>query len=162
LSRIRFGVSPEELRTIVEAQSRAPQPNVATAARQVLAQGAKLGTRPQAPAAPSAPAQVVTNSGPPGEARLTAVERVDPIPAEFPLLKPEVSLGRGEDNDIVIPHPSVSRSHARLARQDGSFVLTDLNSTNGSYVNNRQVLGSAVVVNGSEVRLGDIRFLLHF
>jgi FHA domain/Integrin beta chain VWA domain len=162
LSRIRFGVSQEELQAIVEAQSRAPQPNVAAAARQVLAQGARLSTRTQTSAPPAPMANVVTNSGPPGEARLTAVERIDPVAAEYTLLKAEVSLGRGEDNDIVIPHPSVSRSHARLARRDGSFVLTDLNSTNGSYVNNQQVQGSAVVSNGSEVRLGDIRFVLHF
>jgi Mg-chelatase subunit ChlD len=162
LSRIRFGVSPEELKAIVEAQSHAPQPNIAAAARQVLAQGARLSTRTQPPA-PSAPAaNAVTNSGTPGEARLTAIEPVAPVPAEYTLLKTEVSLGRGEDNDIVIPHPSVSRSHARLARRDGSFVLTDLNSTNGSYVNNNHVQGSTVVGNGSEVRLGDIRFVLHF
>jgi Mg-chelatase subunit ChlD len=162
LSRIRFGVSSEELKAIVEAQSHAPQPNIAAAARQVLAQGARLSTRTQPPA-PSAPAaNAVTNSGTPGEARLTAIEPVAPVPAEYTLLKTEVSLGRGEDNDIVIPHPSVSRSHARLARRDGSFVLTDLNSTNGSYVNNNQVQGSTVVGNGSEVRLGDIRFVLHF
>jgi Mg-chelatase subunit ChlD len=167
LSRMRFGVSRDELQAIVEAQSRAPQPNVAAAARQVLAQGARLGARTQAPAA-QAPAHYATapsgvaNSGNAGEARLTAVEAIEAIPTEYTLLKTEVSLGRGEDNDIVIPHPSVSRSHARLARQDGSFVLTDLNSTNGSYVNNHQVQGSVVVSNGSEVRLGDIRFVLHF
>jgi hypothetical protein len=162
LSRIRFGVSPDELQAIVEAQSRAPQPNIGAAARQVIAQGARLSARAQTPAAPVPRANVVANSGMPGEARLTAVEPIDPVPAEYTLLKPEVSLGRGEDNDIVIPHPSVSRSHARLARRDGSFLLTDLNSTNGSYVNNHQVQGSAVVSNGSEVRLGDIRFVLHF
>ncbi|MBV8356642.1 MAG: FHA domain-containing protein [Deltaproteobacteria bacterium] len=162
LSRIRFGVSSEELQAIVEAQSRAPQPNLATAARQVIAQGARLSTRTQTPAPPAPAANIVSNSGAPGEARLTAIEPVAPVPAEYTLLKPEVSLGRGEDNDIVIPHPSVSRSHARLARRDGSFVLTDLNSTNGSYVNNHEVQGSTVVDNGSEVRLGDIRFVLHF
>ncbi len=162
LSRIRFGVSQDELQAIVEAQSRAPQPNVAAAARQVLAQGARLSTRTQAPAPPAPAANVASNSDASGEARLTAVERIDPIPSEYTLLKAEVSLGRGEDNDIVIPHPSVSRSHARLARRDGSFVLTDLNSTNGSYVDNRPVQGSAVVSNGSEVRLGDIRFVLQF
>jgi hypothetical protein len=162
LSRIRFGVSDEELRAIVEAQNRTPAPSVAAAAQQVLAQGARLAARTQTPARPvRPPPTVVAHSGPPGEARLTAIEPVDPIPAEYTLLKTEVSLGRGEDNDIVIPHPSVSRSHARLARRDGSFVLTDLNSTNGSYVNNQAVEGSAVVNNGSEVRLGDIRFLLH-
>jgi Mg-chelatase subunit ChlD len=164
LSRIRFGVSPDELRAIVEAQRRAPQRDVAAAAREVLAQGARLSARTQtrtvATPAPASP--LATNSGAPREARLTAVEAVDPVPAEYMLLKTEVSLGRGEDNDIVIPHPSVSRSHARLARHDGSFVLTDLNSTNGSYVNNRQVEGSAVVSNGSEVRFGDIRFVLRF
>ena len=162
LSRIRFGVSPDELQAIVDAQSRAPQPNVAAAARQVLAEGARLRARNQTPPAPTVPRTAVVNSGRAGEARLTAVEAMDPIPAEYTLLKSEVSLGRGEDNDIVIPHPSVSRSHARLARQDGSFVLIDLNSTNGSYVNNHQVQGSAVVDNGSEVRLGDIRFVLNF
>jgi Mg-chelatase subunit ChlD len=163
LSRIRFGISPDELKAIVEAQSHAPQPNIAPAARQVLAQGARLAARTQASPAPPPPAPVAAaNSGAPGEARLTAVEPVDPIPAEYTLLKPEVSLGRGEDNDIVIPHPSVSRSHARLVRHDGSFMLTDLNSTNGSYVNNQLVQGTAVVSNGSEVRLGDIRFVLNF
>jgi len=162
LSRIRFGVSQDELKAIVEAQSRAPQPDVAGVARQVLAQGARLSSRAPASGAPPPAAKVIPSSGTPREARLTAVEPIDPVPAEYALLKPEISLGRGEDNDIVIPHPSVSRSHARLARRDGSFVLTDLDSTNGSYVNNQPVLGSAVVSNGSEVRLGDIRFVLNF
>ncbi len=159
LSRVRFGVSRDELQAIVDAQSRTPQPDVAAAARQVLAQGARIGSRIQAPPTRS---PSPGNPSVPSEARLTAIEPVDPIPAEYTLLKSEVSLGRGEDNDIVIPHPSVSRSHARLVRRDGSFVLTDLNSTNGSYVNNNPVQGSAVVSNGSEVRFGDIRFILRF
>jgi Mg-chelatase subunit ChlD len=162
LSRIRFGVSEDELQAIVDAQSRAPQPNMAATARHVLAQSARLGARNQTPAAPAASPRPSTSTGQTSEPRLTAVEPIDPIPAEYTLLKTEVSLGRGEDNDIVIPHSSVSRSHARLARRDGSFVLTDLNSTNGSYVNNNPVQGSAVVNDGSEVRLGDIRFVLHF
>ena len=93
-------------------------------------------------------------------ARLVAVDPIDPIPAEYTLLKDEVSIGRGEDNDIVVPHASISRSHARLARRDGRFELTDLNSTNGSFVDERQVTTSALVDNGSEVRLGDVRFVL--
>ena len=38
----------------------------------------------------------------------------------------------------------------------------DLNSTNGSYVNEQPVQGSVIVANGSEVRLGDIKFILRF
>jgi pSer/pThr/pTyr-binding forkhead associated (FHA) protein len=56
----------------------------------------------------------------------------------------------------------VSRAHARLARRDGIWEVTDLNSTNGSYVNQHQVQGSVRASNGSEVRFGDIRFFLRF
>ena len=76
------------------------------------------------------------------------------------LMKDEISIGRGEDNDVVIPHASVSRQHARLMRRDGGFELMDLNSTNGSYVEDRQIHGSAFLSSGSHVRLGDIRFVL--
>jgi pSer/pThr/pTyr-binding forkhead associated (FHA) protein len=96
------------------------------------------------------------------EARLTTVNAVDPIPAEYALLKDEVSLGRGEDNDVVIPHASVSRAHARLMRRGGTYELMDLNSTNGSYVNDQPVHGTVGVLSGSEVRLGDIKFVLRF
>jgi pSer/pThr/pTyr-binding forkhead associated (FHA) protein len=62
----------------------------------------------------------------------------------------------------VIPHASVSRTHARLMKRDGAYELTDLNSTNGSFVDERQVRGSAMVSNGSQLRLGDIRFVLRY
>ncbi len=168
LSRMRFGVSPEELKAIVEAQAAAPAPSLVADARQ-LAQRARGGGQAQTvakaalrAASPGAPRAATTSAGSPHEARLTAVDRIDQIPAEFALLKDEISLGRGEENDIVIPHPSVSRAHARLVRHDGVWELTDLNSTNGSYVNEEAVHGSARAVNGSEVRFGDIRFVLQF
>jgi len=161
LSRMRFGVSTEELKAIVAAQAQAPMPRVSMP-------GAGR-TQPRPPAAPPPPtpgtvrppAPVATqrpNSG----AHLTAVEPVDPIPTDFSLFKDEISVGRGEDNDVVIPHPSVSRAHARLMRRDGAYELTDLGSTNGSFVNNQPVLGSMIVVNGSEIRFGHIRFILRF
>jgi hypothetical protein len=157
LSRMRFGVSTEELRAIVEAQAQAPMPRVSI--------GGAGRAQPRPPAAPPPtvrpPAPAATqrsNSG----AHLTAIEPVDPIPTDFSLLKDEVSVGRGEDNDVVIPHPSVSRAHARLMRRDGGYELTDLGSTNGSFVNNQQVRGSTMVANGSEVRFGNIRFILRF
>ena len=71
---------------------------------------------------------------------------------EYSLFKDEVSLGRGEDNDVVIPHASVSRAHARLMRRNGVFELTDLNSTNGTYLNEQPVHGSVSVGSGHQVR----------
>jgi FHA domain-containing protein/integrin beta-like protein len=170
LSRMRFGIAAEELKAIVEAQSRAPAPNIASAARQMLSQRGRPGASQPAPrsAQPPVAASRLARPGAPmpaggvREARLTTIEPMDPIANEYALLKEEVSLGRSEDNDIVIPHASISRAHARLVRRDGAYELVDLNSTNGSYVNNQPVHGSAMVSSGSEVRFGDIRFDLNF
>jgi len=152
LAQMRFGVSQEELKAIVDAQAAAPP----TVSRPV--------SRPPPPSPRTAPPSPVTagNKGEGYGARLQTLNPVSPIASEYVVLKDEVSLGRGEDNDIVIPHASVSRSHARLLRRNGTFELTDLNSTNGSFVDDRQVRGSTVVSSGSQVRLGDIRFVLRY
>jgi pSer/pThr/pTyr-binding forkhead associated (FHA) protein len=42
------------------------------------------------------------------------------------------TVGRSQENDIVVPDPNVSRKHARLARADNGFVVEDLGSTNGT------------------------------
>jgi pSer/pThr/pTyr-binding forkhead associated (FHA) protein len=42
------------------------------------------------------------------------------------------TVGRSQENDIVIPDPNVSRKHARLSRADNRFVVEDLGSTNGT------------------------------
>ncbi|MGH7931614.1 MAG: FHA domain-containing protein, partial [Candidatus Binataceae bacterium] len=163
LSRMRFGVDREELKAIVQAQSQQPAPNLGSAvsaARQFAGQVQRQ--RAAAPAQPLPVAPLMAGMGHSDEARLSAIDPVDPVPAEFSLLKDEVSLGRGEDNDVVIPHASVSRNHARLMRRNDAYELVDLNSTNGSYINGQPVHGSAIVAKGSEVRFGDVRFVLRF
>ena len=156
LSRMKFGVSQEELKAIVEAQGA---PSLRTPP------GAQPTARPmpRAPARPPQPASAATaprGAGSTQGARLVAVDRIDPVPAEYSLMKDEITIGRGETNDVVIPHASVSRQHARLMRRDGGFELMDLNSTNGSYVDDRQIHGSVFLNAGSQIRLGDIRFVL--
>ena len=93
---------------------------------------------------------------------MTTVNPVDPVPSEYSLFKDEVSLGRGEENDVVIPHASVSRAHARLMKRNGSYELMDLNSTNGTFVDDRKVSGSQSVADGSRLRFGDVQFILRF
>ena len=155
LSRMRFGVSAEELKAIVDAQG-APSIRIPSAAAPAASRTAQ-----RAPARPAqAPVTAPRGAGSTRGARLVAVDHIDPVPAEYSLMKDEISIGRGEDNDVVIPHASVSRQHARLMRRDGGFELMDLNSTNGSYVDDRQIHGSAFLSAGSSLRLGDIRFVL--
>jgi hypothetical protein len=155
LSRMRFGVSADELKAIVEAQGR-PIPPMAAPATRAPSRPITRAPQARAPQPVTAPRGAGQTQG----ARLVALDRIDPVPAEYSLMKDEISIGRGEENDVVIPHASVSRQHARLMRRDGGFELMDLNSTNGSYVDDRQVRGSAFLSAGTQIRLGDIRFVL--
>src|SRR5436309_3057222 len=56
-----------------------------------------------------------------------------------------MSVGRSRDNDVVVENLSVSRNHARIRRQNGKYVLTDLNSANGTYVNGVRVSKTEIV-----------------
>lgn len=53
--------------------------------------------------------------------------------------KEVMNVGRGRDNDVIIENLSVSRNHLRIKRQGEKFILTDLNSANGTYVNGKRV-----------------------
>lgn len=64
-----------------------------------------------------------------------------------------VILGRMESCDIVLPDASVSRRHARLETQKGNWVITDLNSSNGTFVNGVRIK-SAALSPGDSLKLG--------
>jgi hypothetical protein len=64
------------------------------------------------------------------------------------------TLGRSRQCDIVLSDPNVSRQHAEIRPRGGSWVLSDLGSTNGSRINGRQVEGPEVVRPGDEIELG--------
>ena len=60
---------------------------------------------------------------------------------EWSLEPGEYILGRYPSNDIVIPDPYVSRRHARIFFKDGEWYIEDLDSTNGTIVNNEEIKG---------------------
>lgn len=72
---------------------------------------------------------------------------------------PVVNIGRADYNDLVVPDPSVSTSHAKLQRREGVWVLVDLDSTNGTFVDGEQVKGDAPLAPGANVRLGDVQLV---
>jgi sigma-B regulation protein RsbU (phosphoserine phosphatase) len=57
----------------------------------------------------------------------------------FPLGASEIVIGRRADADIVLTHPLVSRHHARIVRESEAFVVVDLNSSHGTFVNGSRV-----------------------
>jgi adenylate cyclase len=80
-------------------------------------------------------------------------------PQVFPLQKAEASIGRSNDNDIVLNDFSVSRRHAFLKREADGWVVYDNQSTNGVKVNDRPV-PRAPVADGDEISIGT--FVLRF
>jgi pSer/pThr/pTyr-binding forkhead associated (FHA) protein len=68
-----------------------------------------------------------------------------------------LTIGRETDNMLIIPDPSVSRHHARIAYENGALVVYDLNSTNGVYVNEQRVSRQTLRA-GDIVRFGGARF----
>jgi signal transduction histidine kinase len=71
----------------------------------------------------------------------------------FRLDEPTVTLGRGASNAVQLHDTEVSREHAELRRRDNVFVIRDLNSSNGTYVNGRPVKEQELA-SGDQVQLG--------
>lgn len=75
----------------------------------------------------------------------------------IPIENSEILLGRHRSVDIQFPDLSVSRYHAVLTYSDGIFLLEDLNSRSGTYLNGKKIRSAVVNVN-DEIRLGAVVF----
>jgi adenylate cyclase len=81
------------------------------------------------------------------------IEQPGVAPITIPLSKDTVHLGRAEDNDVALVADEVSRHHAKLVRRGQQFVLYDLSSLNGTYVNRQRVV-ERVLSDKDEIWLG--------
>lgn len=62
----------------------------------------------------------------------------------YPLRKRVTKIGRKLDNNLVVQDPSVSRYHAEIRYEDGQFVIYDMESSGGTYVNETRVSRSPI------------------
>jgi hypothetical protein len=84
------------------------------------------------------------------------VMRSGPTPgATFPLASDQLIIGRDAASGVAINDAEVSRQHARLTFQGGKYVLEDLGSTNGTFVNGQRLTGATVLKSGDVVSLGE-------
>ena len=109
-------------------------------------------------AAPSeAPPVAGVDALPVGSA-LLVVKRGPNAGSRFLLDRDTTSAGRHPDSDIFLDDVTVSRRHAEFRREGGEFVVIDVGSLNGTYVN-REPVDQAVLVNGDEVQIGKFRLV---
>ena len=111
-------------------------------ARGLATAGEDCPTDPEVP-----PLFAVKVEGPEGQLRL-----------EF--YKGEVTIGRSSESDIVLPRTDISRRHARLVIRDQRFVLMDLKSENGTYVNGHLLASPQVVHSTDQITIGDYKLCL--
>ncbi|KYG07543.1 hypothetical protein BE21_28930 [Sorangium cellulosum] len=111
-----------------------------------------------------APGRAIKTQFTPGAQSLLityATNAPDSVATLFPLQKPVLSIGRRSDQDLVLAEATVSGSHALLRWQTGSWLVEDLNSTNGTYADfpfERKAQVS--LLHGAEVQLGECRLMV--
>jgi len=126
------------------------------ATAQPAAQAASATPEPAATQAPQAqPAPAVKAP----EAQLQLVKSSSPIANEFPVTDGK-SLGRTMENDIVLPDSYVSRKHAKISFENGTYVIEDLGSTNGTYLNGDDIRGKGkqTLKDNDEIQIGTTAF----
>ena len=96
----------------------------------------------------------------PGEVMLV-VRQGPEIGTRYALVGEKMSVGRVPDNDIQLDDFTVSRQHAVLVRESNDWLLRDLGSLNGTYVNNERV-EEAVVRHGDAIQIGRFRLVAFF
>jgi pSer/pThr/pTyr-binding forkhead associated (FHA) protein len=78
---------------------------------------------------------------------------------KFEIHSPLTNVGRGPHNDVALQDESVSDSHAKILKREGSWWLVDQGSTNGSYVGGRRVQGEQQLTGAPDVRFGSIKMM---
>ena len=118
---------------------------------QRLVSGVSTSLATPPPVAPEKPAPY---------ARLLRQSAIETAPHEIAFLRDELVLGRGETCDVVIPHESISREHVRIKKLKPGYVIFDLKSRNGTYVDGRPIVEN-LLKEGMVVRIGEVEFVFH-
>ncbi len=74
--------------------------------------------------------------------------------------KGTLTIGRSQENDHVIDHPLVSKQHARLTLKEDGYLLEDLGSANGTFVNGEQISEAVLIGKDDTYQIGPVRMRL--
>jgi DNA-binding response OmpR family regulator len=77
----------------------------------------------------------------------------DEIKRRWTLVKPETTIGRWPDNDVVVDDRWVSRYHAQIRREEDRYLIQDRDSRNGTFVNGQRVVEPRILADGDVVQV---------
>jgi DNA-binding response OmpR family regulator len=75
------------------------------------------------------------------------------IKGRWSLARPVTTIGRWQDNDVVVDDRWVSRNHARIRREGETYVVEDLGSKNGTFVNGQRITGPVALADGDTLQV---------
>lgn len=95
-------------------------------------------------------------------AYLKLINKVDSLPykmSDHYSIEEVLTLGRANDNSIYIKDPFVSKRHMKITEDEGEYYLEDLNSANGTFLNEEKILDVVRLDSGDIIKVGNIEFL---
>lgn len=101
-----------------------------------------------------------SSDGPQSEALLVLFQDGKPC-QNWILSRPVTTIGRWEDNDVVVPDRWVSRHHAQIRREGRRYVIEDLDSKNGLFINRKRLAEPVVLEDGDRIQIAP-RYALTF
>ena len=119
--------------------------------------------RPPAAAPASAPMSAPAPAAAPAAPSRGALATLDVLNEgllkgqRFEIRHPLAHVGRGDHNDVVITEESVSDSHAKLQKREGRWFVSDVGSTNGTYVAGRRLESEQELTAGADLRFGGVK-----
>jgi pSer/pThr/pTyr-binding forkhead associated (FHA) protein len=108
---------------------------------------------PSAPPVPPQPKSRVPRSTPVVPRRLSVIEG-ELAGTVVPLGNTPITVGRAADSTLVLKDDYASSRHARFFASDGQWIVEDLGSTNGTWIDRTRITGPTVLRVGSQVRIG--------
>lgn len=88
---------------------------------------------------------------------LLRVSQGEGVGGSYPVLR-ETTIGRTDGNTIVLKEAKVSRQHAKITAKGKKWILTDLQSSNGVFVNGEQIAAPVELKDGDQLQIGDTTF----
>jgi len=146
----------------------APQPVVETTAAEPTPAEPPVAQEPEVASAPAdlpppvvtpAPEPLTINDAPqptPARAALGAIVQRDGT--RYPVGNAPLTMGRATSNNVQIADGQASRQHAEIRYENGRHIVADLNSTNGTLVNDQRITGSQHLNHGDIITIGSTEF----